>query len=314
MIKTPFIFIIISFFGVSCGNKTTQKNSQQEANNLVMINDFDFQGHRGARGLAPENTIPAFLKALEYGVTTLELDVVISKDSQIVISHEPWMNHDICSKPNGERISENEAKTFNLFQMNYAKIKTFDCGKLGNPKFPEQEKQAAFKPTLRMMTDAVATYSMKNDLQPVYFNIETKSEPATDGIFHPKPAVFVSLLYNELKSLGILPYCTIQSFDVRTLEILHQLDTSVTTALLVYHEDIQSSTLEADLATLSFKPDIFSCYFDYLTKEMIETAQSKNIKIIPWTVNETENMTRLIEMGVDGMITDYPDRLQAILQ
>ena len=99
---------------------------------------------------------------------------------------------------------------------------------------------------------------------------------------------------------------------MRTLEILHELDTSVTTALLVYHEDIKSSTFEADLATLSFQPDIFSCYFDYLTKEMVQAAQSKNIQVIPWTVNETENMTRLIEMGVDGLITDYPNRLHQL--
>ncbi len=310
----PIFFIIMLLFLGACGNKTEQKEQKKAENISTMYDNFDFQGHRGARGLAPENTIPAFLKALEYGVTTLELDVVISKDSQIVISHEPWMNHDICSKPNGERISENEAKSFNLFKMDYAEIKTFDCGKLPHPLFPEQQRQAAFKPTLSMMTDAVATYSMKNDLQPVYFNIETKSQPKTDGIFHPKPTVFVNLLYNKLKSLGILPYCTIQSFDVRTLEVLHQLDTSVTTALLVYHEDVKSSTFEADLATLSFKPDIFSCNFDYLTPKMIRAAQDKNIKIIPWTVNDPADMTRLIEMGVDGLITDYPNRLKAILQ
>jgi glycerophosphoryl diester phosphodiesterase len=279
------------------------------------MEDFDFQGHRGARGLAPENTIPSFLKALEYGVTTLELDVVISKDSQIVLSHEPWFNHSISTHPEGKVITKENEKEFNLYQMVYDEIKTYDVGKIGNPRFPQQAKQEAVKPTLRMVTDVVSTYLMEKNLEPVYYNIETKSQPDRDDEFHPAPKEFVRLLYNEIQNLGIAEYTTIQSFDVRTLEALHQLDTSITTALLIYHEDesITTTNLEKDLATLSFKPDIYSCYYIYLTEELIAQAHQKGIKIIPWTVNEKEDMQRLIEMGVDGLITDYPDRLRELL-
>ena len=121
------------------------------------------------------------------------------------------------------------------------------------------------------------------------------------------------MLYKEIKSLGILEYVTIQSFDVRTLEVLHRLDSTVSTALLIWHEEGEEGTFEGDLATLSFQPDIFSCHFEYLTGEMILAAHEKGIKIIPWTVNESADMKRLIEMGVDGLITDYPNRLREYL-
>lgn len=278
------------------------------------VTHFDFQGHRGARGLMPENSVPSFLKALEFGVTTLELDVVISKDSQIVLSHEPWMNHSICQTPNGATISEAEEKSYNIFELTYDEIQTFDCGSLGNPRFPKQSKQKVYKPTLRMVTDSVSAYLMAKNLSPVYYNIETKSSPAGDNQFHPTPDVFMRLVYDEIKTLGIENYTTIQSFDPRTLEVLHELDSSITTALLVYHQDIQESTLEEDLDLLSFQPDIFSCNFEYLNKNMVAAAYQKGIKVIPWTVNEVTDMKRLIEMGVDGLITDYPDRLKEVLE
>lgn len=310
MKKLTFGLLIVPFLLLNACNHSTPSTT-----NPSSMENFDFQGHRGARGLAPENTVPAFLEALEFGVTTLELDVVISKDSQIVVSHEPWFNHGISTHPAGKDITHENEKELNLYQMTYDEIKTFDVGKKGNARFPEQVKQAATKPTLRMVTDAVSTYLMEKDLEPVYYNIETKSEVDQDDIFHPTPEEFVRLLYHEIQDLGIAEYTTIQSFDVRTLEALHQLDTSITTALLIYHEDeaVTTTNLEQDLATLSFTPDIYSCYHIYLTEEIIAQAHQKGIKVIPWTVNEKEDMLRLIEMGVDGLITDYPDRLRAVL-
>ncbi len=292
---------------ITCQSSPTKSKKTEQP-----MDNFDLQGHRGARGLAPENTIPAFLKALEYNVTTLELDVVISKDSQIVVSHEPWFNHNICTQANGAKIDKANAKTFNIYQLNYQEIKAFDCGKIGHPSYPEQQKQPAHKPTLRMVVEAVTNQLITREKAPVYYNIETKSEVAHDGIFHPKPEVFVRLLYNELQELGILEYVTIQSFDVRTLEVLHQIDSSVTTALLVEHDDDATASFENDLKTLSFQPDIFSCNFDYLTKEMIQSAHDKDIKVIPWTVNKKADMIRLMDMGVDGLITDYPNRFREL--
>src|SRR6476469_2847957 len=155
---------------------------------------FDKEGHRGCRGLMPENTIPAMMKALELGVTTLEMDAVITADSQVILSHEPFFNHDITTKSDGTTIPEGEERNYNIFKMTYAETQTFDVGLKPNSRFPKQQKMAATKPRLGDVIDRVEAYIKENKLPPVGYNIETKSTPATDGIFHPKPDVFVQLL------------------------------------------------------------------------------------------------------------------------
>lgn len=287
-----------------------EKNTSQIKSN----SSFDAQGHRGARGLAPENTIPAFIKALEYGMTTLELDVVISKDGQLVVSHEPWFNHSIALQPNGDAIKDENEKSFNIYKMNYEEIAKYDVGSLGNPNYPEQEKQKVAKPTLSMVVEATIQYLLENDLPPVYFNIETKTTVEGDNLFHPEPKEFVEILYEEMIKLGIEEHTTIQSFDTRTLEELHKIDTSISTALLIYKEEDSKDNIEESLKTLSFKPTIYSCYYKYITQEMINYAHENDIKIIPWTVNEVKDMKGLIDMGVDGLITDYPNRLQKLIE
>src|SRR6267378_2929220 len=124
----------------------------------VSVPRFDIQGHRGARGLKPENTIPAFLTALDTGVTTLEMDVIVTRDKQVVVSHEPWMSAAICSDRAGKPINEKEEKKYNLYRMTYEEVKQFDCGSRGNVKFPEQEKMYAAKPLLSDVMVAVENH------------------------------------------------------------------------------------------------------------------------------------------------------------
>ncbi len=299
----------LSLIGVlllfACTNSNHKESSKQ-----MDLNKFDLQGHRGARGLKPENTIPAFLEALKYDVNTLELDVVISADSQIVLSHEPWFSHSICTKPNGSSISEIEEKKLSLYQMSYDTIRTYDCGHIGNIRFPEQVKINVFKPTLAMVTTAVKTHFKINNSPQVAYNIETKTTPKGDNIYHPTPDVFVDLLYKELKRLDILEITTIQSFDVRTLQVLHKLDSTVTTALLI---DENQTNFEANLSELGFTPDIYSCYYELVNEKLVEKCHKRNIKIIPWTINDETEMKRLIELGIDGLITDYPNRGRVVL-
>src|SRR5690348_1825360 len=122
------------------------------------IPKFDIQGHRGARGLRPENTIPAFLMALDSGVTTLELDIAITKDKQVIVSHEPWMSASICLDSSGSAIPEKEERKFNIYQMTYAQVQGFDCGSIGNSRFPRQEKMKSAKPLLRDVIVAVENH------------------------------------------------------------------------------------------------------------------------------------------------------------
>jgi len=302
MKRISFSILATAFacFTSQCQSPDMQKPREQ----------FDLQGHRGARGLVPENTIPSMLKALDYGVNTLELDVVISKDKKVVVSHEPFLNHKICKNPQGEPIKEAEEKNYNLYQMTYDSIARCDCGSMGNPAYPEQQKIVVFKPLLSDLIDAVETYARKKDLPAPRYNIETKIEPETDNIYHPEPQEFMELVYKVIKEKGIAERTCIQSFDVRTLQALKKMDEKMTIALLVAKNPFYENAIKE----LGFKPDVYSPYHLLVTSSLIEYGQKEGIKIIPWTVNDLETMKKLARMGVDGIITDYPDRAQGLFE
>jgi glycerophosphoryl diester phosphodiesterase len=266
---------------------------------------FDWQGHRGARGIMPENTVPAFLKAVDLGVKTLELDIAISADNQLIISHEPWLNHDICSKADGTPVSKEEAESLKIKNMTAEELRQCDCGSRGNPRFPEQKKMAAYKPTLAEMVNVVKLYCAEKKLPLPHFNIEIKSNPVWDGIFTPSVPDFAKLVVDEIKRLDIKTLSTIQSFDPRALEAVKKLDPSVNLVYLIENE----KDLKANLALLSFKPQVYSPYYLLVTKKLVKQCHRKKIKIVPWTVNDTQAMTDLVKMGVDGIITDYPNKI-----
>jgi glycerophosphoryl diester phosphodiesterase len=270
---------------------------------------FDWQGHRGARGLVPENTISSFIKALEYpSITTLELDVVISKDSQVVVSHEPWMSHHICNKPNGRPVSESEEARYNIWEMNYSQIKQFDCGSRGNEKFPSQEKVKAYKPLLRDVVYAVDNYCKANGRTFPRFNIEIKNREEWYNKKAPVTFVFASVLLKELKALQIEDRTCIQSFDRKSLISVKKINPNITTAFLVE----EAKGVMANITSLGYKPEIYSPYYKMVTQNVVEETHKMGMKIIPWTVNEEASMKALIQMGVDGIITDYPDKIRPV--
>ncbi len=272
---------------------------------------FDLQGHRGARGLMPENTIPAFRRALELGVTTLEMDVVVSADSQVVVSHEPWMSSVICTRPDGTPVPPGRDEEFNLFKMPYAEIARFDCGRRGHPDFPEQEPVAAPKPLLRDVLRMAEAYAAEHDRAPIFYNIETKARPAWDGTFHPSPERFTELLYAVVEEAGVADRTTIQSFDPRTLRVARELDPSLGLALLVGRA---GGPLAENVERLGFTPTIYSPDYRLVDRALIEAAHERGMEVIPWTVNERADMERLQRLGVDGLITDYPDRALFLLE
>jgi glycerophosphoryl diester phosphodiesterase len=272
--------------------------------NINARGSFDIEGHRGCRGLYPENTIPAFINAVKLGVNTLEMDIIVSQDGQLVISHDPYMNDEICSKPDGTPVTAAEQENFKIYQLTYEEIKKFDCGSRGNPKFPEQVKMKVYKPRLVDVIDTVERYIKEHNLPPVRYNIETKSTVNGDDIYHPKPAAFTKLFYDAVRSKGILDKCILQSFDVRTLQEMHRIDPSVTTALLVMNMD----GLDKNLKMLGFYPTIYSPNVMLVNKKMIAKCHALSIKVLPWTVNDEKKMLSLREEGVDGLISDYPDR------
>jgi glycerophosphoryl diester phosphodiesterase len=294
-------FCVLLFFAsfVSCSQPNTQKKMTAEQSA-----SFDWQGHRGARGLLPENTLPSFLKALEYPqVATLELDLAVSQDSLLVVSHEPWMSHHICSHPDGRPVEESEEGGLVFFQMPYSLIKQFDCGSRGNARFPTQEAMAAYKPLLSEVVEAAEAFCVAQSREKPRYNIEIKIQPDYDGIKTPGPEAFARLVLEEIERLGIKERACVQSFDVRPLQVLHRLDSTLFLALLIDNPN----GVAANLAELGFTPQAYSPYYQLVTDNVVKTAHAHGMKIIPWTVNDTASMKALIALGVDGIITDYPD-------
>ena len=265
---------------------------------------FDIQGHRGARGLKPENTVPAFIAALELGVTTVELDVAITKDKQVIVSHEPWMSADICADPSGNPIVERDQKKYNIYELTYDEVKNFDCGSRGNAEFPQQEKLASAKPLLGDVIVAVEHYVKSYASYEVDYNIEIKSAPEGDDKFHPSVAEYSDLVYQLVDEYIPLERLVIQSFDFRVLQYWHEKYPQVRLSALVGN----SKSVEGDLQRLGFKPSVYSPNFAGLTRDKVAYLHQQKIRVIPWTVNEVSEMLSLKGMGVDGFITDYPDR------
>jgi glycerophosphoryl diester phosphodiesterase len=298
-----FALLLATILLMSCHQT---KKLQQEPKNIFP--SFDLEGHRGCRGLMPENTIPAYLKALDIGVTTLEMDAVITKDSQVVMSHEPFFNHEITTKPDGSLVTEAEEKSLNIYRMTYLEAQRFDVGLRSHPRFPEQKKIPAHKPLLKDVFDSVNQYCREHKMAVPFFNIETKSHAETDNIYHPEPSRFVELLIDVIKEKKMEDRTIIQSFDFRTLQYLHEHYPAIKTASLI--EDYDKLPFDRQLEKLGFIPAIYSPAWELVTPELVKACKEKNVKLVPWTINEPAEMKRLVDMGVDGLITDYPDRFQ----
>lgn len=269
---------------------------------------FDWQGHRGCRGLMPENSIPAFLKALDFPeVTTLELDLAVTKDNQLIVSHEPWFNPAICQLPNGDSIPKRDEEKYLIYQMSVAEVQGFDCGSRGNPRFTDQQKMKTVKPTLRELAEALRAKNPERAAS-IRWNIEIKSEPAWDGVRHPPVEEFARLVITELRSLGIDKNATVQSFDVRALQAMHRQAPDIPLAYLI--ENIRG--FDANLKELGFRPDIYSPYYLLVSKKLARKCHGKGIKLIPWTVNDVAAMRGMIHLGVDGIITDFPNRIREV--
>lgn len=270
----------------------------------IYIPKFDLQGHRGARGLKPENSIPGFLLALDTGVTTLEMDVAITKDKQVILSHEPWMSSTICLKADNSSITSKEEKKFNIYKMTYNEVSQFDCGSKGNQRFPEQEKIKVSKPLLKDVIIAVESHIKNFTQYEADYNIEIKSSPDGDNKFHPAPEEFSEMVYQVIDQYLPWERVVIQSFDFRVLKYWHEKHPDVRLAALVENQ----RSVNANLTDLGFDPSVYSPYFELLNKNDIQFLKQKKIRVIPWTVNEVRDIIKMKDWGVDGLITDYPDR------
>lgn len=271
-----------------------------------MAQNFDWQGHRGCRGIMPENSLQAFELALELGVKTLEMDVVISKDGEVIVSHDPWISPDFCTGPEGKSLSEDVNNLPNIYQLTYEEILNYDCGSKGNSRFPEQRRMEVFKPRLIDVFKMAEKYCKDHRRNEIYYNIEIKSNPEWDGKYHPDYYDFSDVVFETIDAYVPWSRVNIQSFDHRILQYFHKMYPDVTLAVL----EESDQDVENVLQKLGFYPAIYSPMYKLLKPKKVKWLHDNGIKVIVWTVNTTDDMEKMIAIGVDGIITDYPNLIK----
>lgn len=250
-------------------------------------------GHRGARAMRPENTLPAFEYAIAAGVDALEMDLAVTKDDALVISHDPELNPQICTAPGGSHV---------IRQLTLAELKRWDCGTLRNPKFP---KQAPVPGTRIPTLDEVLALSSRGKF---LFNIETKSFPERPELT-PSPERFSSLLLEAIRRHKLESRVIVQSFDFRTLTAMHKLAPEIRLAAL-------DETDRGDFVSVarSARAQIISPEQHLVTAEKVQAAHRAGLQVVPWTANTPSEWDALVRAGVDAIITDDPAALISYLK
>ena len=292
---------------------------------------FDLQGHRGARGLAPENTIEAFTTALGIGVTTLEFDLGMTKDGVLVVHHDEWLNPNTTRDANGQFLSQRGPA---IHALTLEEMQRYDVGRLKpgtayTARFPEQRPvDGARIPKLTDVFDLVRRAGADH----IRFNIETKITPAS-GADVPPPEVFADAVAGAIRAAGLPDRATVQSFDWRTLAILARVAPEIERVCLTTEQpgddtiqrgkpgpspwtaglDIDDHGGSVPRLVTAANCTVWSPYYREVTREALAEARAFGLRVIPWTINERADMEQLIALGVDGIISDYPDRLRAVM-
>jgi glycerophosphoryl diester phosphodiesterase len=265
---------------------------------------FEIQAHRGARSFFPENTIPAFCKAAGLGIRVIELDVLVSGDREVLVSHDPRLGAPLCSDPSGMPLAEDDLSPYVIFDMAYREIAAFDCGR-PHPSFPSQQQIRACKPLLRDVFRSVDTYMLSAGLPgKMIFNIEIKSWPDKDDVYHPEPSGYAQLIMDVVASAGFSDRVRIQSFDYRVVREAWKMDAGLCYGLLVN----ESEHIFPFLDELGFVPHYLNPRYLLVSKDLVGEMHARGIMVIPWTVNSSEEMLEMKRLGADGLITDYPER------
>jgi glycerophosphoryl diester phosphodiesterase len=307
MKRNTGVFFTLGLASVFTMSILSQCSTAQKATKALDLPAFMKIGHRGTRGHMPENTIASMEKAIELGANTIEMDVHITRDGQVIVYHDESFNPDYTTMPDGSEIPTADRKRYTFYQMDYAQIKPFVIGTKRYTLFPEQELVRSYTPLLSELIDSVEAFTGANNFPPVYYLIEIKSSEKTDGFAQPAPEEFISILMNVLEKAKLGERLILQSFDRRPLQVLHRRYPAIPLGFLTSDK---KAGFRENLDKLGFTPAFYNPEFKLVTPELIRNCHQESIKITPWTVEEKADMKRLKEMGVDGIITDYVDRLQ----
>lgn len=301
--STLFLFIAVGTALTFVSVKTTAQRLKPTL--------FYTVGHRGTRGLMPENTIQAMKKAIDLGCNTIEMDIHITKDGQVIVYHDNSFNPDYTLLPGSKEFTEGDRKKYTFYQMNYTDIRKFIIGEKKYSSFPQQKQVTCYTPLLSELIDSVEAYTKTNKLPEVNYLIEIKSNPLTDGFEQPAPDILVDKMMAVINTREISKRFIIQSFDIRPLKVMHQKYPEIPVGLLAGDRKISMSE---NLSAMGFNPDFYNPHYGMVTPELIDSCHKKGMLIVPWTINEIADMQRMKKLKVDGIITDYPNYFSDLLK
>lgn len=256
-------------------------------------------GHRGGEGPWPENTVPAFTGSMATGCHGLELDVVLTGDGEVLVSHEPWMDARSCLAPDGRRISDAEGREANIFRMSLEEAQRWAC--LPQADAPYKLPQVP-KPTLAEVVHAVRAEAERTGRSVPKLIIEVKSEAGHYGIYQPLPTVLAQAVHRQVEALGIAENGIVQSFDHAVLEHMHALAPALPLALLAEEKVADGK----EFARLGFVPAYYGPMHVHVDERLLARLRDQGAGVLAWTVNGANEMRRCIAMGVEGLITDRP--------
>lgn len=265
------------------------------------------QAHRGGAALYPENTIPAMLHAVEIGIPVLEMDLQITRDSQVVVSHDPYLNPLKVLTPEGTRIAPENKRSLRIGSMDYDSLRRYDVGSLPRDCYPDRKNLRCAIPLATELIDSVEQYTRRKQFARTYYNIEIKCPKPAKG----EPALDyrtrADLCMKALLSRQLGERLQVQCFDARTLNYLHRQYPEVR---LAYNVGDEAISFEEQMARLDFTPQVYSPESHTLDAETVRKARERGMKIVPWTVDERDEALRMKSLGVDAIITNRPDSMQ----
>ena len=308
MKSSLYCFILFFVMGAACASPIQNKPLRAQV---------DLQGHRGARGLNPENTLIAFQDCFTFDMTTIELDTTLTKDGALIVHHDTWTNSVICQMKDGTDLPKTRVRS-----MTVDDLRQLDCGTKLNPRFPEQkaapgESLVTLPEFFRFVKDFEAKHPGR---RPILFNIEIKVD---EHFTQEELMMSARAMVEAIQGAEMVERTTVQSFRLEILPMVHSLNKALITSALfepTYWQGIglamgfDANRDEILEKTKALGASVVSPYQMYVSHDFVAKAHALNLQVIPWTVNDVEDMKALLEMGVDGLISDYPDRLQKLMK
>lgn len=269
----------------------------------------DVQAHRGGMGLYPEESLAAMKNAVDLGVNTLEMDLCITQDGEVILSHDKYFHHRYATRPDGTPVMKEDPRVY-LWTLPYEEILKWDVGSKANPDWPEKNCQPAVKQRAAEVIDAVEAYVKEKSLPPIYYNIEIKSDPDCDegveGRDWPEYHEFTDLCMQMLDARGLGDRLVIQCFDERALNYINE---KYPGHILSYLVEGWETDYDEYMSKLDFKPEWLSPPHENVDAALMERAHADGMKVVTWTVDDPDEMRRLMDLRVEGIISNYPDRL-----